>query len=102
LDEYLAQELQAPTPKSIVTPEQLIDELSNVRQRGYATNLEELEPGLAAIAAPIRDIHGQVIAAISVGGPVARLTEDDKPNSEMVQEVIAIAKAISGALGNRE
>ena len=45
-----------------------------VRARGYATIVDELEVGLAAAAAPIRDAEGTVVAALSVAGPTARLT----------------------------
>ena len=42
-------------------------------QRGWATAVEELEPGLLAVAAPVRDAHGDVIAALSVSAPTVRL-----------------------------
>ena len=46
----------------------------DVRARGYAMIVDELEVGLAAAAAPIRDAGGTVVAALSVAGPTARLT----------------------------
>src|SRR4051794_20784209 len=46
----------------------------DVRARGYAMIVDELEIGLAAAAAPIRDADGTVVAALSVAGPTARLT----------------------------
>ena len=47
--------------------------LDDVRARGYATAVEELEPGLWAVAAPVRDATGAVVAALSVSGPTVRL-----------------------------
>jgi IclR family transcriptional regulator, acetate operon repressor len=47
--------------------------LEEVRARGYATAVEELEPGLWAVAAPVRDGSGAVIAALSISGPTVRL-----------------------------
>jgi DNA-binding IclR family transcriptional regulator len=47
--------------------------LDDVRARGYATAVEELEPGLWAVAAPVRDASGSVVAALSVSGPTVRL-----------------------------
>jgi IclR family transcriptional regulator, acetate operon repressor len=47
--------------------------LQAVRARGYATAVEELEPGLWAVAAPVRDATGAVIAALSIAGPTVRL-----------------------------
>ena len=46
--------------------------LESVRARGYATAVEELEPGLWAVAAPVRDASGAVIAALSISGPTVR------------------------------
>ena len=47
-----------------------------VARDGYVVSIEELEHGLTAVAAPIRDHTGMVIAALSVSGPVYRLTEE--------------------------
>ena len=52
----------------------LVPELEAVRVRGYATAIGELEPGLAAMAAPVRAGAGDVVAALSISGPEARLT----------------------------
>jgi IclR family transcriptional regulator, acetate operon repressor len=43
-----------------------------VRRRGYATAVDELEPGLAAVAAPVQ--AGETVAALSVSGPTIRMT----------------------------
>jgi DNA-binding IclR family transcriptional regulator len=47
--------------------------LDEVKARGYATAVEELEPGLWAVAAPVRDASGAVVAALSISGPTVRL-----------------------------
>ena len=44
-----------------------------MREVGFATIVDELEMGLAAVAAPIRDGGGNVVGALSVAGPTARL-----------------------------
>ena len=41
---------------------------------GFATAVDELEPGLAAIAAPVRGARGDVVAALSISGPTLRMT----------------------------
>ena len=50
-------------------------ELDTIRARGYATAVEELEPGLWAVAAPVRDRSSAVVAALSVSGPTVRLRD---------------------------
>lgn len=52
----------------------LPDELARIRQDPWATSLDEREEGVAAAAAPVRDVRGQVVAAVVVSGPSFRLT----------------------------
>jgi len=47
--------------------------LDEVRAQGFAAAVEELEPGLWAVAAPVRDASGAVVAALSISGPTVRL-----------------------------
>jgi IclR family acetate operon transcriptional repressor len=65
--------LERLTARTIVHAEQLERELEQARTRGFATIVDELEMGLAAVAAPIRDGDGTVVGALSVAGPTARL-----------------------------
>ena len=60
-------------PRTITDPAQLRHDLDQARRRGYATAVDELEPGLWAVAAPVRDAGGAVVAALSISGPTARL-----------------------------
>jgi DNA-binding IclR family transcriptional regulator len=68
----LARGLERFTPETITASDALRAELELVRARGYATVWAELEPDLAAVAAPVRDHRGVVVAAIAIGGPVSR------------------------------
>jgi DNA-binding IclR family transcriptional regulator len=68
-----AEPLERLTARTIVHSEQLERELVAVREHGFATIVDELEMGLAAVAAPIRDSGGEVVGALSVAGPTARL-----------------------------
>ena len=43
-------------------------------KRGWIESVEEREPGVASVSAPVRDAHGAVVAAVSVSGPVQRTT----------------------------
>lgn len=67
--------LERPAPRTIVDSAALVRELEGVRARGYATTLDELEPGLWAVAAPVHGPAGDVVAAISVSGPTTRLRD---------------------------
>jgi DNA-binding IclR family transcriptional regulator len=64
------------TPRTLSAKTKLEKNLAEARERGYAWSLEELEIGLNAMAAPIRDRDGDVVAAVSASGPSYRLTEE--------------------------
>jgi len=67
--------LERRAARTIVDHAALERELEAVRAHGYATIVDELEVGLAAVAAPIRDRDGAIVAALSVAGPTARLAD---------------------------
>jgi IclR family transcriptional regulator, acetate operon repressor len=72
----IPQELERFTPGTITRRTALETELEGVRARGYATAVDELELGLAAMAAPVRADGGAVVAALSISGPTSRLTSE--------------------------
>lgn len=51
-------------------------ELESIRARGWASAADELEQGLSALAAPVHDPAGDVVAALSISGPTIRLTPE--------------------------
>lgn len=59
-----------------VDKELFVRQLDEIRRKGYATSYEEREPGASAVAAPIIGREGKMRAALSVSGPVSRLTPD--------------------------
>ncbi len=90
--------MPARTPATITSPARLQSELSAVRTNGWASTWEELEPGLTAIAAPVRSPSGSVIGAVAVSGPTARISrERTGPLSTLV---LAQAAAVSAQLGS--
>lgn len=93
LDALLAEGLESFTPNTIVDPAVLKQELALVRERGYASTMEENEIGLVAVGAPIRTLDGGVIAAVTVSGPTFRIGEDNLP--EIAGHVVAAAEEIS-------
>jgi DNA-binding IclR family transcriptional regulator len=48
--------------------------LAQVRRRGWAASVGEREPGVASVSAPVRGPGGRIVAAVSVSGPIERLT----------------------------
>jgi IclR family acetate operon transcriptional repressor len=70
------ERLERFTPRTITNRSVLESELASVRARGYGTAVDELELGLAAVAAPVRNADGDVVAALSISGPKSRLTAD--------------------------
>ncbi len=74
-------------------------QLDAVRARGFATAVGELEPGLAAMAAPVRDAGGETIAALSISGPDLRLTP--ARIAELAPVLVAGADGLSARLGYR-
>jgi DNA-binding IclR family transcriptional regulator len=89
--------LPSYTEATITTKRRLRKELDDVRSRGYALAVDELEVGLTAVAAPIRNAHGDVIASLSVSGPTFRL--DHSRIAELMPMLLSAAAEVSHRLG---
>lgn len=96
----LPEALPARTPATITDPDRLRAELESIRAHGLATAVDELEPGLAAVAVPVRGAHGDVIAAVSVTGPTLRMSPERIV--ELRGPLIAEAAQLAARLGHRE
>ena len=99
-DRVLAEPLETFTEHTIADPAALRHELDAVRTRGYAQALEELEEGLNAVAAPVRQADGRVIAALGVSGPAFRMHAVDVPRLGLL--TAEAAQAVSRQLGHLE
>jgi DNA-binding IclR family transcriptional regulator len=97
LDRFLATPMDRFSANTIVDASVLRKQLDEVRHRGYAQTIEELEEGLNAVAAPVRRADGRVAAAISVSGPAFRMRGIDLPR--MARFAMDAADAISHRLG---
>jgi DNA-binding IclR family transcriptional regulator len=86
------------TEHTIVDARQLRCELAEVRRQDFAAAVDELELGLAAIAAPVRGAGGQVIAALSISGATTRMTSERI--AELKPILIEEARSLSRRLGN--
>jgi len=96
-DRLLAEPLPATTSRTITDPQTLRRQLADIVKRGYAQTLEELEEGLNAIAAPVRQADGRVVAALSVSGPAFRMRPVDLPR--IARRTMEAADTISRRLG---
>ncbi len=93
----LGNPLQAYTKNTLVTQEKLLQELARIKEMGYAFDREEYEEGIRAVAAPIRNYTGVVIAAISVPAPVGRMS--DERMEKISRSICEYAVMISRRLG---
>lgn len=89
--------LHAYTARTITDPEKLRDEIERVRERGWADAVEEREPGLSAIAAPVRSSRGDLEAIAALQGPSSRF--DPAAVEAAVPELLEAVAAISRELG---
>jgi DNA-binding IclR family transcriptional regulator len=96
-ERLLRSPLTKLTPKTITDVRKLRAQLEEIRVRGYAQTMEELEEGLNAVSAPVRGMNGELVAALSVSGPAFRMRPVDLPR--MGKLTAEAARAISRRLG---
>jgi DNA-binding IclR family transcriptional regulator len=70
--------------------------LLEVRRRGWAQSVAERESGVASVSAPVRNSTGQVVAAVSVSGPVDRIGR--RPGARWAANLLAAADALQHRL----
>jgi DNA-binding IclR family transcriptional regulator len=85
------------TGQTLVDPGALRDELERIRRRGYAVSDEDVDAGAKGVGAPIFDLTGKVVGAISVGGPSYRV--NDAKLRTFSTLIVQGAQAISRQLG---
>jgi DNA-binding IclR family transcriptional regulator len=91
--------LRPVTAFTITDRAALLVELDAVRARGYSVADESLEVGLVAIAAPVFNHDGQVVAAVSIAGPKVRITPECLP--QVAARVRVAAERVSAQIGYR-
>jgi len=74
--------------------------LARVRAQGWAASIAEREAGVASVSAPVFDRTGELVAAISVSGPLERLTTD--PGARLAPAVVAAATALESRVVGHE
>ncbi|MEV6769903.1 IclR family transcriptional regulator [Nocardia sp. NPDC051030] len=94
---HLNRRLESFAPNTITDLPTLRTQLAQIKTQGWAACEEELEIGLNAVAAPIRDSDGRIIAALSVSGPSYRMSAQSFP--EIAAQAVESAAVISRRLG---
>jgi DNA-binding IclR family transcriptional regulator len=87
------------TPSTVVDIDRLERELDAIVRRGWASEVGELFPGGASIAAPIEDRRGLIAGAIGIAGSIERLCDSEEPKGELVGYVLETARTVSRELG---
>ena len=95
-----SSKIEKLTESTITDLKDMKKELEKVRQKGYAVDNEENEPGVRCIGAPVFNRFGKVEGAISISGPTIRVTEDVV--ERFAKEVVKYASLISKELGYKE
>ncbi len=88
------------TKKTITDPENLKDNLKEIRKKGYAFDNEEHEDWLKCMAVPLRDYTGNVTGSISISVPSERLT--DTLFNAILETLIEIRDKASQDLGYKK
>jgi DNA-binding IclR family transcriptional regulator len=85
--------LPSRTETTITDEDALRDELDSIRERGYAYDEEERLAGLRCVAAPIKNLEGNALGAISVSGPTSRM-KGPRFDEEVPEQLISTANVI--------
>jgi DNA-binding IclR family transcriptional regulator len=88
---------QPATPKTIMNLVQFRQELEKIRRQGFAVDDEEAVQGARCVSAPILNADREPIAAVSVSGPVTRVSPNQV--AALAGAVRSAARAISAAMG---
>jgi IclR family transcriptional regulator, KDG regulon repressor len=92
----LEKGMEKYTDRTITDKHSYLEELSKVRQLGYAMDDEEVEVGLTCFAVPIFNYTGNAIAAISIAGPTERMISKKE---QIVDALKHLNKYVSTRLG---
>lgn len=85
------------TKNTITSKEEMFNHLKEIRNRGYSIDDEEHEEGIKCAAAPIFNYKGEVVAGISVAGPIMRVSEEKL--TRIAGEILDTSRAVSKLLG---
>ncbi|MDJ0850188.1 MAG: IclR family transcriptional regulator [Myxococcota bacterium] len=96
--EVVAAGLEKRTEATIADGQKLFEELRTVAVQGFSLDLGECAEGLHCVAAPVFDLEGRVVAALSVSGPALRMSQD-RLLGELAPMLVSAGERLSRNLG---
>ncbi|KPK30136.1 MAG: hypothetical protein AMK69_04295 [Nitrospira bacterium SG8_3] len=91
IDQYLSSVALTPITKATITdPEVLRRELNAIRSGALARSHEELHEGITAVASPVFDLYGKVVASIVLPVLTIRFTPDKEKKAEEILRIASI------------
>lgn len=93
--------LPSQTSNTITDVEELLSKLEEIRERGVAFSQEECVQGACAVGAPVNSSEGEVLGAVSISGPTARL-KDERLENELADQVQKKANYIEMSINTSE
>lgn len=94
---FRRNKLERRTPRTITSLSELLEQLAEIRKKGYSIDYEELALGIRCVAVPIFNYTGNCVGAISIAGPCLRMTTEKM--EKIKSDIIAVGKIISLRLG---
>ena len=95
---YLSGKLTALTDNSQTDRKAILNELDDIRERGWAMTRDDVADGLSAIAVPLNNSRGELVAAISAGGLTPYITGPKQP--ALLNSMKAAADKMARLVGN--
>jgi DNA-binding IclR family transcriptional regulator len=90
---------EAIDPRLKVSPTELLEELTLVREQGYAETSGRVTDGIGVLAMPMQPLHGQSAIAVAVGGPLEKIREK---KARILEELSKFVEAFTEAERNAE
>lgn len=85
------------TEFTIIERNQMLDELEKIRQQGYAISYGEWVADAAGVAAPVLGSRGEIVAVVTISGPIARFTPEVM--DARTKDIVRLAASISRDMG---
>jgi IclR family transcriptional regulator, KDG regulon repressor len=99
IDEFLSRPLEPRTPRTLIDPGELRENLERIRRSGFSRDRGENEEGASCFGAPVFDHRGEVVGAISVSGPDSRMIGEKA--EDIAVAVRVAAQELTTRLGGR-